>query len=146
MLISDSIPLLWLTYVLLSLVVLVTGYLGIRFLPFLPRLVITGMVAGSLWMPARFSLPLLEEGEFYTGLAPAVVVAGVSFLQHEGGAFASAMTFLLVGVAIGAATGVALWVLWRRRGDNDGNGAKKERAPRRADKPATGKRREPVIG
>ncbi len=41
MLISDSIPLLWLSYAALSLVVLVTGYLGLAFLPRLPRLVIT---------------------------------------------------------------------------------------------------------
>ncbi|GGX82785.1 hypothetical protein GCM10007160_07810 [Litchfieldella qijiaojingensis] len=145
MLISDSIPLLWLIYVLLSLVVLATGYLGIRFLPLLPRLMVTGVVAGSLWMPAHFSLPLLEEGEFYTGLAPAVVVAGVAFLQHDGGAFAMAMTLLAIAMVIGAAAGGALWWLWRHRGESDESN--EERAPRRSDKPATnGKRREPVIG
>lgn len=146
MLISDSMPLLWLTYILLSLVVLATGYLGIRFLPLLLRLVITGVVAGVLWMPARFSLPLLEEGEFYTGLAPAVVVAGVSFLQRDGGAFASAMMFLVAGIIMGAATGIALWALLRRYSDNNDDGVKKERTSKRSDKPAGSKRREPVIG
>ncbi|EPC03259.1 hypothetical protein L861_04835 [Litchfieldella anticariensis FP35 = DSM 16096] len=146
MLISDSMPLLWLVYVLLSLVVLATGYMSIRFLPLLPRLMVTGVVAGALWMPARFSLPLLEEGEFYTGLAPAVVVAGVAFLQRDGGAFGTALTLLVIAMVIGAMTGAALWWLWRRRGEPD-ESKKEERAPRRSNQPASGnKRREPVIG
>src|SRR5690554_1773680 len=98
MLISDSMPLLWLVYIVLSLVVLATGYMAIRFLPRLPRLVITGAVAGALWMPARFRLPLFEEGEFYTGFAPAVVVSGIAFLQRDGGTMSSALILLILGI------------------------------------------------
>lgn len=146
MLISDSMPLLWLIYVLLSLVVLGTGYMAIRFLPLLPRLVITGVVAGGLWMPARFSLPLLEEGEFHTGLAPAVVVAGIAFLQRNGSAFGSSMMLLAVAMVIGAATGATLWWLWRRRGKDDSATNKEKRTPARPGEPGSERRREPVIG
>ena len=48
MLFSDSLPQLWLSYGVLSLVVLITGYLGLRLLPLLPRLVLVGVVAGGL--------------------------------------------------------------------------------------------------
>lgn len=113
MLISDSMPLLWLVYVLLSLVVLVTGYLGIRFLPRLPRLVITAVVAGAIWMPARFTLPLVEE-EVHTGVAPAIMVAAIAFLQGEGAIFRSALLMLAMGVILGVAVGAVLWHLGRR--------------------------------
>ncbi|WP_431023753.1 hypothetical protein [Halomonas sp. H5] len=138
MLISDSMPLLWLVYVLLSLVVLVTGYLGIRFLPRLPRLVITAVVAGIIWMPARFSLPLLEE-ELHTGVAPAIMVAAVAFLQGEGGTLVGALMMLSVGVALGAVVGVLLWRLGRRDAMVETPG---EEVP----EPAAPRRQEPKIG
>jgi hypothetical protein len=83
MLISDSMSLLWLSYAVLSLLVLIAGYLALGFLPRLPRLVISWAVAGLMWVPARYSLPLLEQGESYHGMAPAVVVAGLSFLEGD---------------------------------------------------------------
>ncbi|SDL44245.1 hypothetical protein SAMN05192555_104229 [Franzmannia pantelleriensis] len=142
MLISDSMPLLWLIYAVLSLVVLATGYMAIRFLPRLPRLVIVGAVAGALWMPTRFRLPLIEEGEFYTGFAPAVVVAGITFLQRDGGTMTTALILLVLGVGLGAVAGVALWLLGRQR-DEDGS----QQAPaERAERPPSSERREPVIG
>lgn len=141
MLISDSMPLLWLIYALLSLVVLGTGYMAIRFLPRLPRLLVTGVVAGALWMPTRFRLPLLEEGEYYTGFAPAVVVSGIAFLQRDASAFSTALILLLLGVGLGAVIGVALWLVWRRPVERD-----QPRSPSRPDKPANSERREPVIG
>lgn len=144
MLISDSMPLLWLSYVALSLVVLVTGYLAIRWLPRLPRFVVTGMVAGMLWMPAGFTLPVLED-QVYEGLAPAVVVVGVAVLQFAWGDLAAALPLLLLGIGLGAGAGVLIWARLRRRGARDsrdddagggGGGAR----------PAADRRREPVIG
>jgi hypothetical protein len=119
MLFSDSLPQLWLSYGVLSLVVLITGYLGVRLLPLLPRLVLVGVVAGGLWMVAPFSLPLLEPGETYSGLAPAIVVMAVGVLQHDGGQVAGALPLLLAGIAIGAALGLVAWRLLARRRDGD---------------------------
>ncbi|APX93858.1 hypothetical protein BWR19_13435 [Halomonas sp. 1513] len=142
MLISDSMPLLWLIYAVLSLVVLATGYMAVRFLPRLPRLVIVGTVAGALWMPTRFRLPMLEEGEFYTGFAPAVVVAGITFLQRDGGTMTTALILLVLGIGLGAVAGVALWLLGR-----GGEPVEARKAPaERAERPPTSERREPVIG
>lgn len=136
MLFSDSLPQLWLSYGVLSLVVLVTGYLGVRLLPLLPRLVLVGIVAGTLWMVAPFSLPLLQPGETYSGLAPAIVVMAVGVLQRDGGQIAGAFPLLLVGAAIGAILGVMAWRLLRRRRDGDdderGQGKRAEDASRRA--------------
>nr|WP_163502497.1 hypothetical protein [Halomonas socia] len=139
MLISDSIPLLWLIYALMSLMVLGTGYMAVRFLPRLPRLVIVGAVAGALWMPTRFRLPLIEEGEFYTGFAPAVVVAGITFLQRDGGTMATALILLVLGVGLGTLAGVALWLLGR-------GGVEPEAQDAPAERPSSSERREPVIG
>ena len=142
MLISDSMPLLWLIYALLSLVVLATGYMAIRFLPRLPRLAIVGAVAGALWMPTRFRLPLLEEGEFYTGFAPSVVIAGITFLQRDVSTMTTALILLILGIALGTLAGVTLWWLGR-----DGAPAEaSESPPKRPERPPSTQRREPVIG
>lgn len=145
MLISDSMPLLWLSYVALSLVVLVTGYLAIRWLPKLPRFVVTGLVAGLLWIPAGFTLSRLEGEADYEGMAPAIVVASVAFLQHDGEAMGSAVALLLLGAGIGVGLGVALWAWLRRRDtndhDNDNDAGDGGRHKNTAES-----RREPVIG
>lgn len=144
MLISDSMPLLWLSYVALSLVVLVTGYLAIRWLPRLPRFVVTGLVAGMLWIPASFTLPMPENEAPYEGMAPAVVVASVAFLQSDAGAMAGALALTLLGAGLGAGVGVLLWAGLRRRGgDNNDNGAAGN-GGRQATSANT--RREPMIG
>lgn len=143
MLISDSMPLLWWSYVALSLVVLVTGYLAIRWLPRLPRFVVTGVVAGLIWMPCSFTLPLLDADAAYHGMAPAVVVAGIAFLQHDAAALGAAVPLLLLGLALGAALGVLGWWGLRRRASQHANndddaGEDRDQAPV--------SRREPVIG
>ncbi|MCK0714218.1 hypothetical protein ACFO0U_14695 [Chromohalobacter sarecensis] len=151
MLISDSLPQLWLSYFVLSLLVLVTGYLGVRFLPRLPRWVVTGAVAGMLWAVAPFTSPLLEDGEHYSGLAPAIVVVAVGVLQGDGGQLAVATPLLLVGMAIGGVLGALLW-MWRRRrnsgGDNDasrgGRGKQRKSRSGNTQNDAAG-RREPVL-
>lgn len=144
MLISDSMPLLWLCYVALSLVVLVAGYLAIRWLPRLPRFVITGLVAGMLWMPASFTLSPLEEGEAYTGRAPAVVVVGVAYLQQAGNSVSGAMALLLLGAGLGGGAGVLLWAGLRRRKEPESEN--KQDAGRDDRSAPAGQRREPLIG
>ncbi|HSH47022.1 MAG TPA: hypothetical protein VK991_00305 [Halomonas sp.] len=117
MLISDSMSLLWLSYAVLSVLVLIAGYLGLGFLPRLPRLMISWAVAGIMWVPARYTLSLLEQGESYRGVAPAIVVAGLSFLEGDRSAFAVALLVLAAGAAAGAAGGVLLWRLGRGRAE-----------------------------
>ncbi len=139
MLLSNSLPQLWLIYGLLSLVVLVTGHLGIRFLPRLPRWVVTGVVAGIIWMPASYALPTLDQAEPHSGIAPAIVVAAVAMLQGKGGAMAGASLLLIVGAALGAALGLAMWRLWRR----PSTPASRDAEPSQV---SSHERREPVIG
>ena len=147
MLISDSISLLWLVYIALSLVVLLTGYLGLAFLPRLPRLAITWLVAGLMWMPAHFRLPLLEEGEFYRGFAPAAVVTAVAFLEGNRAVMVPAASLLAVGATLGVGIGLLLW--WRGRHrpapaavDSDTDDA----PPARAGRGSHDQRQEPIIG
>ncbi|MGC3874275.1 hypothetical protein ACPF7Z_13515 [Halomonas sp. GXIMD04776] len=142
MLISDSMPLLWLSYLALSLVVLVTGYLSIRWLPRLPRFMITGLVAGVLWMPAEFTLSRLEGQAPYEGLAPAVVVSGIAFLQHASGAFGTALVLLLLGAGLGVALGALLWGWLRQRHPK----AEREVETNERSRSAPGQRREPMVG
>lgn len=137
MLLSNSLPQLWLIYGLLSLVVLVTGHLGIRFLPRLPRWVITGVVAGIIWMPASYSLTTLDQAEAHTGLAPAVVVTAVAVLQGKG--FSLAALLLVVGAALGALLGLGVWRLLRRPPAPKANAAERPEA-------SSHERQEPVIG
>lgn len=148
MLISDSISLLWLVYVVLSLVVLLTGYLGLAFLPRLPRLVITWLVAGVMWTPAHFRLPLLEEGEFYSGFAPAVVVAAMAFLEGNGAALMPAALLVAVGAGLGVVVGLLLWWRGRHRDtlDDDDYVDMDDGAPAGHRRSGRGERQEPMIG
>lgn len=142
--ITDSMTLLWLSYGFLSLVVLLSGYLGLGFLPRLPRLVITWLVAGVMWMPARFRLPLLEEGEFYHGFAPAVMVAAIAVLEGNASAMLPSVLLTGLGALVGAAVGVLLWWRGRHRDAPVDKGRREGRPLSRPDE--TGVRREPKIG
>ena len=113
MLFANSMSLLWLTYYGISLLVVVAIYFALTFLPRLPRLVVTWGMAGAMWAPAMFRLPLIEEGEFYTGWAPAAMVAAVGFLEHDVSALRGSLLCLVAGITIGVVVGVALW-WWRR--------------------------------
>lgn len=144
MLISDSLPQLWLSYLVLSLLVLVTGYLGVGFLPRLPRWVVTGVVAGMLWAVAPFTAPLAEKGEHYAGLAPAVVVTAVGALQGDGNQLAVATPLLLIGMALGGVLGALLW-FWRRRRDTDGDDAPRSGRREASRGDDASQRREPVL-
>ena len=161
MLATDSMPLLWLSYLALSLIVLVSGYLGLAFLPRLLRLPIAWLVAGMLWMPTRFQLPLIEEGEFYTGLAPAIVVATVALLDGNGTVLMSSGLLVAAGALLGMALGVLqAWWLQKRRiaADEaregteekrqgrmrDNNNRRRERSGRSSSAPP--RRQEPKIG
>ncbi|WP_108444669.1 hypothetical protein [Halomonas denitrificans] len=144
MLMSDSMPLLWLVYVVLSLVVLLTGYLGLGFLPRLPRLVITWAVAGVMWTPSHFRLPLLDEGEFYSGFAPAVMVAAVAFLENNRETFLPVALLVAVGAGVGGLLGLLMWWRGRARGNDDAVD-RNDDAPA-ADGRGNGERQEPVLG
>ncbi|ALM54575.1 hypothetical protein [Halomonas huangheensis] len=151
MLISDSMSLLWMIYAALSLLVLLTGYLGLSFLPRLPRIVLTWTIAGVMWMPATFELPLVEEGKVYVGKAPGIMVAAVSFFEH-GSNFAGAAALVVVGAVIGALFGLVLWWFGRKRIQQRA-AATRQQAQRDQDdeggRPGPGndgQRREPVLG
>ncbi|MBB3140165.1 hypothetical protein [Halomonas organivorans] len=144
MLLSDSMSLLWLSYAVLSLVVLGTGYLGLAFLPRLPRLVITWAVAGVMWVPASFQLPLMDEGEVYKGLAPAVVVSGLAFLEGDTGAMLPALMLVVVAAGLGALVGLLLWRRGRRGAVAEAAEDQGRQGERRQDGGA--QRQEPVIG
>ena len=139
MMLSNSLPQLWLIYGLLSLVVLVTGHLGIRFLPRLPRWVVTGLVAGIIWMPASYALPTLDQADPHSGIAPAVVVTAVAVLQGNGGAMAGASLLLVIGAALGAALGLGAWRLLGRPAAPPARDAEQPEG-------SSHERREPVIG
>lgn len=143
MLLSDSMSLLWLTYAVLSLVVLGTGYLGLAFLPRLPRLVITWVVAGVMWVPASFQLPLTTQDGVYNGFAPAVVVAGLAFLSHDSGAMLPALMLVAVAGGLGALVGLLLWRRGRRSAARQAPERESEDTGRQDGGEA---RREPVIG
>ncbi|MCL5424657.1 hypothetical protein ACQKE4_12280 [Halomonas sp. NPDC076908] len=140
MLSGDSMSLLWLSYYGLSLLVIIAVYFTLALLPRLPRLVLTWVVAGAIWAPATFRLPLIEEGEFYTGWAPAAMVAAVGFLENNGSALRVSLLWLVLGMALGAVIGIALW-WWRRPSDYEY--IEEEEAMDDAPPP---RRREPVIG
>jgi len=142
MLFENSTSLLWLSYYGLSLLVIVAVYFALIFLPRLPRLVLTWAVAGAIWAPAGFRLPLIEEGEFYTGWAPSAMVAAVGFLENNGAALRGGLMWLVLGMALGALVGVALW-WWRRPGDADYVTQQEEDGDSVQPPP---RRREPVIG
>lgn len=115
MLNTDSMGLLWMGYAVLSVLVLISGYLALGFLPRLPRLVISWAVAGMMWMPANYSLALLEQGESYHGMAPAAMVAGLAFLEGNHSVFTATLFLLAVAAAAGGACGLLLWRLGRGR-------------------------------
>lgn len=140
MLFGSSMSLLWLSYYGLSLLVLVAVYFALAWLPRLLRLVLTWVVAGAMWVPANFRLPLVEEGEFYTGWAPAAMVSAVGFLEGSSSALRGGLLWLILGMAIGACVGIALW-WWRRPQDIDE--APQHRQVEEDPKPT--RRREPVI-
>ena len=142
MLFENSTSLLWLSYYGLSLLVIVAVYFALIFLPRLPRLVLTWAVAGAIWAPAGFRLQLIEEGEFYTGWAPSAMVAAVGFLENNGAALRGGLMWLVLGMALGALVGVALW-WWRRPGDADYVTQQEEDDDSVQPPP---RRREPVIG
>lgn len=140
MLFANSMSLLWLTYYGISLLVMAAIYFALMFLPRLPRLVVTWGVAGAMWVPAMFRLPLVEEGEFYTGWAPAAMVAAVGVLEHDVSALRSGLLCLVAGITIGVVVGVALW-WWRR----PTSAPPAKRVKEVEEDPQPTRRREPVI-
>lgn len=143
MLLVNSMSLLWLSYYALSLIVLVAVYFALVWSPRLLRLLITWLVAGAMWVPANFQLPLVEEGEFYTGWAPAAMVAAVGVLDGGGMGLRDGLLWLVVGMTLGACVGVALW--WWRRPQPIEQSSPRTSSPRVSEAPNATHRREPVI-
>ncbi|MFO7909929.1 hypothetical protein LL947_04795 [Halomonas sp. BLK-85] len=144
MLVEESMSLLWASYYAISLLVFVAVYLTFIILPRFLRLMLTWVVAGAMWAPARFRLPLVEEGEFYTGWAPAAMVAAVGFLEDNASAFREGLVWLLMGVTLGALIGLAIW--WLRRPSTDTRAAAASKAPTQAEEDTNGaQRHEPVL-
>ena len=144
MLVEESMSLLWASYYGISLLVFVAVYLTLVILPRVFRLLLTWMVAGAMWAPAKFSLPLVEEGEFYTGWAPSAMVTAVGFLEGNSSAFKAGLLWLLIGISLGALIGLALW--WVRRPSSTAESDTSAESPRqsRQDPPAS-PRQEPVL-
>lgn len=144
MLVEESMSLLWASYYAISLLVFVAVYLTFIILPRFLRLLLTWIIAGAMWAPARFSLPLVEEGEFYTGWAPAAMVAAVGFLENNTSAFKEGLLWLLMGVTLGALIGLAIW--WLRRRSPDARADAASQAPTQAEEDTKGpQRQEPVL-
>lgn len=135
MLLSNSLPVLWLYYALLSLIVLVAGYFAIGFLPRLLRWTITGLVAGIIWTPWVFNIAATHDSPAYTGLAPAIINVAMDVLAHRGGI---SFIVLLIGGLIGAVLGATLAVRTRKskpsRKDHNGQGGKGKSGAAQANK------------
>lgn len=144
MLVEESMSLLWASYYGISLLVFVAVYLTLVILPRFFRLLLTWMVAGAMWAPARFSLPLVEEGEFYTGWAPSAMVTAVGFLEGNTSAFKEGLLWLLIGISLGALMGLALW--WVRRPSSTVESDTSAESPRQSHQDASASpRQEPVL-
>ena len=142
MLISDSIPLLWLCWFVLSVAVLVFGYFAISFLPRLPRWLVTGAVAGLLWMPAFFSVPGPQSELGYSGWAPSLVVTAVGFLQNNGGQILFGGALMAIGAVLGMLVTFFIGRRGRRDHDDDDRSRGARTRDRRDDRDALRQRRE----
>ncbi|MDH2292592.1 hypothetical protein QD172_15205 [Cobetia sp. 10Alg 146] len=115
MLISDSLPQMWLIYLGLAAVVLVTGYLAVRALPRFIRWIVVGAVAGMIAVPTGFHVTASVPEDSYGGTAPAIVAFAVSLIQKDGSGMASAFAMLVLGIGAGVAAGLGIWWLGRGR-------------------------------
>lgn len=137
----NSLPTLWMLYLVLSLIVLVMGWFGTRWLPRTIQWALIGMVAGVCWMPWSFhETASVTEGSF-SGTAPAIIIAMMDVMRHRTG---TALLVVLLAVIIGGAVGVLLGA-WRSRqvqGDNQSKSQNKA-APESAR--SSHERREPTL-
>lgn len=133
----NSLPTLWMLYLVLSLIVLVMGWFGTRWLPRTLQWVLIGIVAGVCWMPWGFHETATVTDDSFSGVAPAVIVAMMDVMRHRA---STALLVVLLAAIIGGAAGVLLGA-WRSRrshdGDQDDKGA--PAAPTRRE------RREPTL-
>lgn len=133
----NSLPTLWMLYLILSLIVLVMGWLGTRWLPRTLQWALVGMVAGLCWMPWSFHEAASVSDGSFSGSAPAVVIALMDVMRHRTGA---ALLVVLLAVLIGGAVGV-LFGTWRVRHSQRDD---KHHAALKATHPAQG-RRDPTL-
>ena len=107
----NSLPTLWMFYLVLSLIVLITGWFGTRWLPRTLQWVAVGMVAGICWMPWSFHETATVTDGSFSGVAPAIIVTLMDIMRHRTG---MALLVVVLAAAIGGAVGV-LFGAWRAR-------------------------------
>lgn len=105
MLVSDSLPILWMQYFALSFIVLVTGAFGTRWLPKTLQWTLVGLVAGICWMPWSFHETATATQDSFGGMAPAIIIAVIDVLRHRIG---SALLVTLLAGVIGAVLGMLI--------------------------------------
>ncbi|WP_024952420.1 hypothetical protein [Cobetia crustatorum] len=115
MLISDSLPQMWLIYFGLAVVVVFTGYMAVRILPRFMRWLVVGGVTGMIAVPAGFHVTATVPADSYSGTAPAIVAFAISLIQKDGGGVASSFAMLVLGIGLGVAAGLGIWWLGRGR-------------------------------
>ena len=113
----NSLPTLWMFYLVLSLIVLISGWFGTRWLPRTLQWVAVGMVAGVCWMPWSFHETATVTDGSFSGVAPAIIVTLMDVMRHRTGA---ALLVVVLAAVIGGAVGV-LFGAWRARRAQDGD-------------------------
>ncbi|BBG29428.1 hypothetical protein [Zymobacter palmae] len=134
----NSLPTLWMLYLVLSLIVLIMGWLGTRWLPRTLQWVLVGIVAGVCWMPWSFHETATVTDDSFSGVAPAVIVAMMDVMRHRA---STALLVVLLAAIIGGAVGV-LFGAWRARhasGDDQDSSGSAHAEPQRRE------RREPTL-
>ncbi|WP_414500853.1 MULTISPECIES: hypothetical protein [unclassified Zymobacter] len=134
----NSLPTLWMLYLVLSLIVLIMGWLGTRWLPRTLQWVLVGIVAGVCWMPWSFHETATVTDDSFSGVAPAIIVAMMDVMRHRA---STALLVVLLAAIIGGAVGV-LFGAWRARrasGDDQSSGGSTQAEPQRRE------RREPTL-
>ncbi|WP_158772774.1 hypothetical protein [Cobetia sp. L2A1] len=115
MMISDSLPQMWLIYFGLAVVVVFSGYMAVRILPRFMRWLVVGGVTGMIAVPAGFHVTATVPADSYSGMAPAIVAFAVSLIQKDGSGAASSFAMLVLGTGVGVAAGLGIWWLGRGR-------------------------------
>lgn len=133
----NSYPTLWMFYLVLSFIVLITGGFSTRWLPCTLRWVLIGMVAGLCWMPWSFHETATVTDDSFSGVAPAIIVALMDVMRHRTG---MALLVVVLAAIIGGAAGMLIGT-WRARHTNDSNSSRGEPAQSEAGR----ERREPTL-
>lgn len=133
----NSYPTLWMLYLVLSFIVLISGWFGTRWLPRTFQWVLVGMVAGLCWMPWSFHETATVTDDSFSGVAPAIIVALIDVMRHRTG---TALLVVVLAAIIGGAAGMLIGT-WRARRTKEGDQHKGESAQHETRQ----ERREPTL-